>query len=71
MMLSRPTPVMHHENLESLLVLPTEEWQQDNVQLSVVTGDEGKVGNSYVCLRLQGRTKALFTKLKAYFKMVL
>jgi len=28
-----------------MLVLPTEEWQLDNVQSSVVTGDEGRLGN--------------------------
>ena len=46
------------------------------MQSSVVTGDKGRLGNSNVCLRLQGTTKmliTLFTKLKAYlsFKMVL
>jgi len=38
---------------------------------SVVTGDEGRLGNSYVCLCLQGTTKTLFAKLKTYFKTVL
>jgi len=28
----------------SLLVLPTEEWQQDNMQSSVVTGDKNRLG---------------------------
>jgi len=64
----------------SLLVLPTEEWQQDNVQSSVVTGDEGRLGDSYMCLSPQGAMKmlitctctiTLFAKPKAYFKMVL
>jgi len=40
----------------SLLVLPTEEWQQVNVhrQLWVVTGDDGRLGGSDVCLCLRG-----------------
>ena len=38
---------------------------------SVVTGDEGRLGNSYVCLCLQGTMKTLFAKPKAYFKTVL
>ena len=38
---------------------------------SVVTGDEGRLGNLYVCLCLQGTTKTLFAELKAYFKNVL
>ena len=43
----------------SLLVLPIEEWQQVNVhcQLSVVTGDEARLGGSDVCLCLQGEQK--------------
>jgi len=48
-----------------------EEWQRGNVQSSLVTGDEGRLGNLYVCLCLQGAMKTLitmFTKLKAYFK---
>jgi len=57
----------------SVLVLPTEEWQQDNVQSSVLTGDEGRLGNLCICLHLQGTTKTitLFTKIKAYLKTVL
>jgi len=41
----------------SLLVLPTEEWQQVNMhcQLSVVTGDEGRLGGSDMCLCVQGK----------------
>ena len=38
---------------------------------SVVTGDEGRLGNLYVCLCLQGTTKTPFAELKAYFKKVL
>ena len=39
---------MDHENLPKSLVFPTEEWQQDNVQSLVVTGDEGRLGDSCV-----------------------
>jgi len=41
----------------SLLVLPTEEWQQVNVhcQLSVVTQDKGRLGGSDMCLCVQGK----------------
>jgi len=52
----------------SLLVLPTEKWQCYNLQLSVMTGDEGRLGNSHVCLCPQSTTKALitaFAKLRA------
>ena len=55
----------------SLLVLPTEEceimcsrqwWQETKVDwLSVVTGDEGRLVNSCMCLRLQGTMKTLIT----------
>jgi len=57
----------------SLLVLPTEEWQRENVKPSVVIGDKGRLGNSNVCLRLQETTKmliTLFTKLKAYLSLL-
>lgn len=40
-------------------ILPTEEWQRYSVQSSVVTGVKGKLGDSCVCLRLQGATKML------------
>jgi len=60
--------VMHHKNLPKFAGgLPT--WQRDNVQSSVVAGDKGRLGSSYVCLRLQRTIKTLmtlFTKLKAY-----
>ena len=60
--------VVHHENLpKSAVGLPMEAWQQDKMLLSVVAGDEGRLGNSYVCLCLQGTTKTLitlFTELK-------
>jgi len=65
------TLVMYHKNFLSLLVLPTEEWQQDNRHCSVVTGDEGRLGGLDVCLCLHRETKMLITllaKLKAYFK---
>lgn len=48
--------------------------QRDNMQLSVVTRNKGRLGNSYVCLRFQWTTKMLITlfgNLKAYFKAVL
>jgi len=44
-------------------------YEQGNI--SVVTGDEGRLGGLDVCLHLQGETKTLttlFAKLKAYFK---
>ena len=40
------------ESSKSAGTVPTEVWQRDNVQLSVVTGDEGRLGNSYMCLHL-------------------
>jgi len=36
-----------------LLLFSTEEWLQDNV----VTGDEGRLGSTDMCLCLQGETK--------------
>jgi len=53
-------------DVQSLLVLPTEEWRRDNV----VTGDDGRLGGLGVCTS-SGEMKmliTLFTKLKAYFK---
>ena len=43
----------------SLLVLPTEEWQRDNVhcQASVMTGDKGRLGGLDTCLCPQGKQK--------------
>jgi len=43
---------------------------------SVVSENEGRLGDSYMCLSPQGATKmlitiTLFAKPKAYFKMVL
>ena len=64
---------MHHENFPKSVVLFTEAWQGDNVQLSVVTGDEGRLGYLYICLHLQGKTKtqSLFAKLtsKQFYKI--
>ena len=64
--------IIAHAPRPNRLVLPTEEWQPDSMQLSVVTGDEGRLGNSYMCLHvcLQGTTKTLLTKLKAYLGLL-
>jgi len=52
----------------SLLVLPTEEWQQVNVhcQLSVVTGDEGRLGGSDMCLCVQGKQTPILLCSQSY-----
>ena len=44
------------------------------MQLSVVTGDEGRLGDLYVCVHLQEAMETLitlFAKLKPYFTTVL